>query len=483
MGPETRPQTPDEMACFTLLEPAPPVLAPRLGRLAVAGRKPLRTPHYVAITSRGTVPHVAHDVMRGHTSISSLYIGLEDFIERAPPYDVPPMYKLPTAAHESALRKFISMPEETILVMGPRRVPPIVCPVSNTANSIAILTSVGFRQLEAAHYIEAVQKLRPDIVVGLADLVLGQKPGVKRREKMVDRTHAYTRDATGQLYGDWLDEEQRSKTLYFAPVLPLENTQQLLYFDELEDELRNYISGLSLYESASLSIIPESLGDLPRLSFSEPKTPQDVLREISLGADLITIPFIGAASDGGIALDFVFPAPPFREEEVSTSASKSTPKPLGMNMWSPSYSTDLSPLVEGCECYTCRKHHRAYIRHLLSAKEMLAWTLLQIHNYQTMDIFFDAVRESIQRGTFEEDVRTFERTYAPALPEQTGQGPRLRGYQLPPSGPHEPKRNPRVYGRLDDAAEKFAEAQSSGTATPDVGADELQGRGVAEKQG
>lgn len=93
-------------------------------------------------------------------------------------------------------------------------------------------------------------------------------------------------------------------------------------------------------------------------------------------------------------------------------------------MWSASYSTDLSPLVPGCGCYTCRNHHRAYIRHLLHAKEMLAWTLLQIHNYRTVDAFFDAVRESIRRGTFEEDVRTFERTYASALPEQTGQGPR-----------------------------------------------------------
>lgn len=78
MGPETRSHQPDEMACFSLLEPAPPVLAPRLGRLAVAGRTPLRTPHYVAITSRGAVSHVSHDVMRDHTSISSLYIGLED---------------------------------------------------------------------------------------------------------------------------------------------------------------------------------------------------------------------------------------------------------------------------------------------------------------------------------------------------------------------------------------------------------------------
>jgi hypothetical protein len=63
---------------FSLLHPAPRILAPRLGKLAVPGRKPLSTPHHLATTSRGIVPHLTHDVMRDHTSIGGLYMALED---------------------------------------------------------------------------------------------------------------------------------------------------------------------------------------------------------------------------------------------------------------------------------------------------------------------------------------------------------------------------------------------------------------------
>lgn len=63
---------------FSVLASTAPVLAPRVGKLAIPGRKVLATPHHVPLTSRGTVPHVAHDVMRDHTEINSLYAGLED---------------------------------------------------------------------------------------------------------------------------------------------------------------------------------------------------------------------------------------------------------------------------------------------------------------------------------------------------------------------------------------------------------------------
>jgi queuine tRNA-ribosyltransferase len=280
-----------------------------------------------------------------------------------------------------------------------------------------VLTTVGFGQLEAGQYVEAVQKLRPDIVVGLSDLVTSHKPGLKRQAKMVDRTHAFTTHATEQLYGSAVSEENRSKTAYFAPLLPLDNAQQTLYLEDLEDEVRQYISGLALYESASLSIIPKPLGDLPRLLLSEPATPHDILREVSLGGDLLTIPFLGTSSDAGIALDFAFPPP-------LSDTSTSEYRPLAYDLWAAAHTSDTSPLSESCECYTCRNHHRAYIHHLLEAKEMLAWTLLQLHNLHTMDNFFAKVRESIQRGTFESDVESFQRTYDSQLPEQTGRGPR-----------------------------------------------------------
>ena len=123
-----------------------------------------------------------------------------------------------------------------MLILGPRRIPPVVCSLSNTPDAISIVTSVGFRHLESDEYTGAVRALRPDIVVGLADLVYGQPPGVKRRVKMVDRTHAFTMDATEELYGedaDIAEEGERCKSAYFAPVLPLENTQQSIYLEEL----------------------------------------------------------------------------------------------------------------------------------------------------------------------------------------------------------------------------------------------------------
>ncbi|KAL4788500.1 tRNA-guanine transglycosylase family protein [Aspergillus varians] len=479
MGSDTIRQPPNEMLKFSLLGSSAAVLSPRLGRLAIAGRKPISTPHYIPVTSRGMVPHLAHDVMHDNTSIGSLFIGLEDFLEKRDQLkksSLPiPLYAVPTAPHESALRKFTCLPDDLLLILGPRREPPIACPTSNTSTSIAVLTSVGYSQLTANEYVEAIQKLSPDIVIGLADLTVGQQPGNKRRMKMVDRTHAFTTHATDNLYGPDLSKHSRSTAAYFAPVLPLENTQQQLYLEDLETDLRPFISGLALYESASLATVSEPLGDLPRLLFSRPNTPHDILREIGLGADLFTIPFLAVHSDAGMAFQFVFPCPP----TLTESNAPTEPLPLADNLWSPSNTTDTGPLTESCPCYACQKHHRAYIHHLLSAKELLAWTLLQIHNHHTMDLFFSNIRQSIERGTFDADVRTFEKTYASEFPEATGQGPRLRGYKLPSAGT-QLRRYPPAYGRLDLAMEKFIESQSD-IATPDTGASGLEEHGFAEK--
>lgn len=50
----------------------------RLGRLAIQGRTPMQTPHYIAVTSRGPIPHIAPDMMRNHTEVNGVYVALED---------------------------------------------------------------------------------------------------------------------------------------------------------------------------------------------------------------------------------------------------------------------------------------------------------------------------------------------------------------------------------------------------------------------
>lgn len=66
------------------------------------------------------------------------------------------------------------------------------------------------------------------------------------------------------------------------------------------------------------------------------------------------------------------------------------------------YSEDFSKLDPDCNCYTCINYTRAYLNHLLRAKERLAATLLSIHNEAFIIRLVDSMRQSIIDGTFEE---------------------------------------------------------------------------------
>ena len=59
------------------------------------------------------------------------------------------------------------------------------------------------------------------------------------------------------------------------------------------------------------------------------------------------------------------------------------------------YREDFRPLVEGCGCYCCRNHKRAYLHHLLVTNELLAGVLLMIHNPSHYQGFFSALREAL----------------------------------------------------------------------------------------
>ncbi|KAI5281067.1 hypothetical protein KEM54_003402, partial [Ascosphaera aggregata] len=69
-----------QMRSFTLLNTAAAASlhAPRLGQFTLAGRNTIQTPGYLPTTSRGAVPHLAHDVLAEHTSVRGVYVGFED---------------------------------------------------------------------------------------------------------------------------------------------------------------------------------------------------------------------------------------------------------------------------------------------------------------------------------------------------------------------------------------------------------------------
>lgn len=308
-----------------------------------------------------------------------------------------------------------------MLVLGARRAPPVAAPAanSNTNGTVAVSTALGFRTLRAEDYASDVEELGADVVVALGDVPYGRSLGSKRIEKATDRTYEWLKSHIAVRHERVEQAGCPGQGELFATLLPIACASQQFYVDALADEFREDIDGLVVHSLDTLADLPESLASLPRLDLSLPdsSTPLDVLRHISLGNDILTLPFIGAATDAGIALDFSFPA----------TSDLATPHPLGVDMWSPTHAADLSPLRPDCTCYACTKHHQAYLQHLLNAKEMLGWVLLQVHNHHIIDLFFAGIRSSIAAGTFEADVEAFTAAYEPQLPAKTGQGPRY-GY-------------------------------------------------------
>jgi len=434
----------------------PNIAGPRIGRLVFQGRKELETPNFIAITSRGVVPHISPDVIAAHTQIGGIHMALEDCMSKLSralfpfsdltvldiekvSHNTPPILNCSGIA--SPIHRFTTLPTSIITLLAPRRTPAVSAPNGNTNTSISLFTSTGFQALSNKYYISSVQTLRPDIAIGLADIAYGTTPGAKRSAKMGDRAQEWL----SQLLSEKADDQP-----VFAPVLPLDFSNQYEYLNNVTDDLTDSISGLAFYNSNLLPEIPAttSLSRLPRLSLDEPPSPHQILRQISLGMDIFTIPFIGFATDAGIALTFRFPRPIPEDTATETANEGSSSIALGIDMWSVAHSTSLLPLTEKCACYACTSHHRAYIQHLLSAKEMLGWVLLQVHNHHVLSEFFTAVRESIREGRFEDDCREFERVYESALPEKSGQGPRIRGYHFKSEGPGEQKKNKAAWGNL-----------------------------------
>lgn len=404
------------------------------------------------------------------------------------------MQKVP-AADGKRLHAFTALPSSSVTILGPRRVPPVKAPIGNSDNYIQIFTSNGFQALRNPDYITAIQELKPDIAIPMADINYGQEttPQAKSLHRMCERTEEWISELHASVD---LEELRSSNTSIFAPTLPAPYPMQWEYLNHLSDDIVDILGGLAIYD---VDILPDlvnypALTPLARLSVDPPATPHDVLRQIALGIDTFILPFINATSDAGVAMTFTFPAPTGPPDTNIDAAGGTALLPLGTDLTDPENTTSLAPLVASCACYACSHHHRAYLHHLLNAREMLAWTLLQVHNHHTVTNFFAGVRASLASGRFEDDRRAFQRAYDSEFPAGMGTRPRARGYHFKSEGGDE-KRNKPTWGRLDGdkegererekAAAVAEKLRAGGMETPlvpgaDVGAAELVREGFAE---
>jgi queuine tRNA-ribosyltransferase len=75
-----------------------------------------------------------------------------------------------------------------------------------------------------------------------------------------------------------------------------------------------------------------------------------------------------------------------------------------LNLMNATFARDERPIDETCDCYACKTFTRAYIRHLIVAKELLAGTLLSIHNLRALIRLMEQIRVYITEGIFEDKI-------------------------------------------------------------------------------
>lgn len=112
----------------------------------------------------------------------------------------------------------------------------------------------------------------------------------------------------------------------------------------------------------------------------------------------------GGAENGADLFDCVAPTRIGRNGSFYTKNGK-------INILNASFRSDLSPIDEGCGCYTCKNYTRAYVAHLFRAREMLGATLGSIHNLYFIVNLVKKIRQSILDENFAEYKEEFLRKF------------------------------------------------------------------------
>ena len=107
-------------------------------------------------------------------------------------------------------------------------------------------------------------------------------------------------------------------------------------------------------------------------------TPANILEAVERGVDFF---------------DCVYPSRNGRHGHVYTNQGK-------LNLFNAKYELDARPIEEGCGCPACRSYSRAYIRHLLKAKEMLGMRLCVLHNLYFYNTMMEEIRAAIEAGDY-----------------------------------------------------------------------------------
>jgi queuine tRNA-ribosyltransferase len=235
--------------------------------------------------------------------------------------------------------------------------------------------------------IEVQEKLGADIIMAFDECA--SPYGRVYIEKAMQRTHAWA---------------ERSKQAQKREDQALFGIVQGGVFSDLRKQSAEFISGLDLPGNAigglsvgekktemyeCISIVNEILPENKPRYLMGVGTPEDIVYGVLRGIDIF---------------DCVLATRLARHSAALTMKGK-------LNLVNAKYARDPSPIEIGCDCYSCRTFSRAYIRHLIMAKETLSGTLISIHNIHMLQTLMRQLQNAITNGKLEVFASNFLQQY------------------------------------------------------------------------
>uniref|UniRef100_A0A3Q1FVQ0 Queuine tRNA-ribosyltransferase accessory subunit 2 n=1 Tax=Acanthochromis polyacanthus TaxID=80966 RepID=A0A3Q1FVQ0_9TELE len=384
----------------------------RLGVLKGLGRTgqhSLEVPGCLLYTHFGTVPHLTQDTLHTLRNLPSVtQVTLSNIAEHQ---EVLEEFK-------DGFRKFAGL-HDTVLYCSLHD-PAALCPTGYTTNkTVSVWGSGGRIELTVAKFMALQKTVQPDWYQSMADGETWQNSTSRKRvRKSVDRTlahldecllvHQKSQELDGvEVFGvveggDILEERVRSaRETAKRPVAGF--CLDGLQTGSMDQRLRTQLI------TAVNKELPE---DKPRLLQGIGR-PDEVLACVEAGVDLFESFFPFQVTERGCALCFSFdisldPERAVLEQSEEKDAAgdikqngdlnhddQTQMTSFEINLKDKRYQDDFKPLVEGCGCYCCKNHQRAYLHHLLVTNELLAGVLLMIHNTSHYQGFFSALREAL----------------------------------------------------------------------------------------
>ncbi|XP_053665288.1 queuine tRNA-ribosyltransferase accessory subunit 2 [Anopheles marshallii] len=368
----------------------------RLGVLGGLDRLPnltLATPAIIFHTKGGSIPHLSKEALQHvcneptflHLSISNT-LHMEDAIQ----------------ASRMTIAEFIAQNNSATLLF-PRDPSEIPIPGVPEKDLVPMYTRNGRRNISLEQYMTLVESFRPDAYVPMYDGDTDMNSSKKREQKSLDRTEKFV-----ELCLEW---HRKSDTLHscsiIGPVVGGYNEklrEKSIEWLRKSDELfAGYlIDGLHLNGpsvarmdgTAMLPIVTNVCKQLPegkvRFCFGS-YDPLLVLEMVAAGVDIFDTSYVYLkAAQEHRALVFSF--------DVTSTEQHTTELDTTDTRW----AEDFGPLLDGCRCYTCQKHSRAYVHHLYNTREMLGPILLMMHNLHHYIEYFKTIREHVQNDTLPE---------------------------------------------------------------------------------